>query len=89
MQLVIEDAIGCCTTNGFYDAKKADAFFGNVGAGVLDSAGRNVDPMLMNLIQVGTKHIGRLVVSRCGAALHEHNGMLSLYSVCLNLRTDL
>lgn len=52
-QLVIEDAIGCCVTNGYFNASKAAAFFGTVGAGVLDSAGRNVDPALMNQIQVG------------------------------------
>jgi hypothetical protein len=52
-QLVIEDAIGCCVSNGYFNQSKADAFFGALGGGVLDSAGRNVDPHLMNQIQVG------------------------------------
>eukprot|EP01051_Picozoa_sp_SAG22_P009277 SAG22_NODE_764_length_7397_cov_6.955604_1_plen_122_part_00 len=49
-QLMIQD-VGVFLTNGNFDAAKAAAYLGAVGAGKIDSYGRNVDPILGNQIQ--------------------------------------
>jgi beta-glucosidase len=49
-QLMIQD-VGVFLTNGDFDAAKAKAYLGTVGAGKIDSYGRNVDPILGNQIQ--------------------------------------
>jgi hypothetical protein len=69
-QLTINDVIGCCVSNGYFSESKAAAFFGTVGAGVLDSAGRNVDPHLMN--QVGLSAVRAYTHTHARAHTHTH-----------------
>ena len=49
-QLMIQD-VSIFLTNGEFDSEKAAAYLSSVGAGKIDSYGRNVDPILGNQIQ--------------------------------------
>ena len=49
-QLVIHSADEFIT-DGDFDAAKAASFLGSLGAGVFDNLGRNVDPLISNLVQ--------------------------------------
>eukprot|EP00039_Didymoeca_costata_P020732 m.342240 g.342240 ORF g.342240 m.342240 type:complete len:962 (-) comp21136_c0_seq1:76-2961(-) len=69
-QLTIFSGVDCCITNGIFDEKKAATYFGTVGAGVLDSYGRNTDPILANKIQRAAVKasrfgIGAIIAEEC------------------------
>lgn len=68
-QLMIWDGTSLMT-GGELDPVKAAAFLGTVGAGVIDSLGRQVDPYLSNAVQRATANssrfgIGAIIAEEC------------------------
>ena len=68
-QLMIWDGTNLMT-DGDLDPVKAAAFLGNLGAGVFDSLGRQVDPYLSNAVQRATAAssrfgIGAIIAEEC------------------------
>ena len=52
-------------TNGDFDASKAQSYLGNLGAGVLDNLGRQVDPFISNAVQKAVSASSRLGIGGC------------------------
>ena len=95
-QLVIQDGAKTFTKNGNFDTLGARLYLRNVGAGVLDSMGRNVDPVLYNEIQTAvinaSRHgIGAIFAEECqhGVQGDHHTIFPSPYTLAATFDRDL
>ena len=94
-QLVIQDG-GSLLSNGVFDPAAASSYLAGVGAGVLDSVGRNVDPTIVNAMQraVVTSSrfgIGAIMAEECqhGVQGDWHTIFPSPYTVAAAFDTEL
>ena len=94
-QLVIQD-VGTFLTNGAFSPGKATAYLGTLGAGKIDSFGRNVDPHLANQIQAAvvdaSRHgIAAILAEECqhGVQGDWHTMFPSPYTVAAAFDRDL
>ena len=94
-QLVIDSGDGLFD-NGLFSQKKIDAYTRGLGAGVLDSMARNVDPHLYNQIQqavvASSKHgIGAIFADECqhGVQGDHHTIFPSPYTVAATFDREL
>ena len=82
-QLVIQDGTQI-VTNGEFDENKASSWLKTVGAGVLDSLGRNVDPRLWNQVQRSVVNASRHDIGAIQAEECQHGVQELLARACHN-----
>ena len=94
-QLMIWDGTSMLT-DGEFDEAKAAAFLGSLGAGVLDSLGRQVDPSVANAVQravvaSSSSGIGVIIAEECqhGVQGDQHSMFPSPISIAASFDTEL
>ena len=95
-QLVIDNGVSRCTTDGYFDSAKAADYLTNLRAGVFDELGRNVDVVLANSIQRAvinaSRHgIGLIIAEECqhGVQGDWHTVFPSPYTIAAAFDRDL